>query len=278
MSDTTLKELQKKIMLLEAETKKLESELYEKKDSNSSVLEQKNIENSPEQLLNQNTIFIQENNITDAEKKVVLIGVVGTQAHIGVTHISIQIANILKNNNRQVALAEFNSSGAFDFLKKDSKSPVSDINFKFNNLDFYPHCDLIVLDKIFMGNYEFIVIDFGAFDHNCNKNLFLRCDIKIIISGSKPWELQSLDTIFTSVGQPESYHYCFNFTPDSMLHKIQTGMASLQNIYFLEYSSDPFVVTDSNLFPILSKYLLLPASKKNSIYFNKKKRRATKCI
>lgn len=123
----------------------------------------------------------------------VTIAVIGTQNRVGVTHTAISIAKFLKNKGHKVALIENNDSGDFAEIKnsyEDIKEKKQ--SFIIDGIDFYPYSEKVTITDILdMENYNYAVIDMGQYK-KADFNEFKRSNKRIVVSGTKMWELQGL--------------------------------------------------------------------------------------
>lgn len=171
------------------------------------------------------------------------IGFTGTQPRIGVTHTAIVSANYLKDKGYKVALIEekSNKNKCFEYIKNSFDTTGDEEYFNINQIDYYPDFDIKNIFKILTKNYNFVLIDFGLFNMEFIAE-FNRCVIPIIITGSKPWEIDNINKIFECIPEDDlkEYSYIFNFTDESEHKSIIDGMGTLQKVFFSDYSPDPF--------------------------------------
>lgn len=183
---------------------------------------------------------------TEVKKTVnkVMLGMVGTQRRIGTTHNAMILANWLRKKGYMVALAEMNQHHSFEEISANMDLRVAeDGTFTHNGVDFYPDVNESKLATILGKSYNFIIIDFGNFIQ-CDRVSFNKCDVRIVVAGSKAWEMPSVEKFFSLVGELETlkgYHYCFNLTPDSWRADCKSGMGELEQVYFLEYTENPYI-------------------------------------
>lgn len=172
-----------------------------------------------------------------------LIGFIGTQSRIGVTHNAIVSANFLKSKGFKIALIEdaTNTNKCFNKIREAFDIIDSEEFFTLNQIDYYSNYDLTNIYKILTKNYNFVLIDFGIFDKSIVAE-FNRCVIPIVIAGTKPWEVDYMNNLFESVPENElkEYTYLFNFTDKKDQIIVKEGMEVLKNIYFSECIDDPF--------------------------------------
>lgn len=175
-----------------------------------------------------------------------MIGVIGTESNIGVTHNAIVLANYFRKRGFMVALAECNKSKAFEEIRESyEESMFEEGYFTIGGIDIYPSVDDNKMQTILSHSYNVIIADFGAFSEE-NRDSFERCEDKLVITGSKPWEMESINNIFVMASKDvlAKYTFCFNFTQEKDQNEIRKGMGELKNVYFLKYLEDPFTESD----------------------------------
>lgn len=171
-----------------------------------------------------------------------MIGIAGVETNIGVTHNAILLANFFRKNGFMVALVEMNTSGAFDRICIDyGEKKFQEGYFTLNGIDFYADVQTDELPKVLEHSYNVILIDFGSYG-NCDRILFERCEDRLIIAGSKSWEMEAADRVFEQASKDVlmKYIFCFNFTPETDYEAIRNGMGKIENVHFLKYTIDPF--------------------------------------
>ena len=178
----------------------------------------------------------------------VLIGLTSSGAGQGCTHNSIVLANYLRKKGYMVAIAEMNLSKAFSNIQEAYELQMFDDRyFSMEGIDYYPDTTSENLGSILGKTYNFILCDFGAYDM-ADRVSFGKCDIRIVVAGTKPWEMPAIDSVFQSTDQEalKSFYYCFNLVPKLQQVDVKAGMCELSNVYFLNYTEDPFKESDFN--------------------------------
>jgi hypothetical protein len=179
--------------------------------------------------INRSAIQIKEKTVTVTKEKIVgnvVVAVAGTMSRIGTTHTVLSIAEFLKNLNFRVAVVEYHQSNHFNLIKEGYEDIEDNVSyFNLNGLDYYPYSNDINLLDIIQQDYNYIVMDMGKFD-NCDKIEFKRSNARIIVSGSKSWELTELELILR---QEDSFTnskniYYFNFTDVDTFNDINESM------------------------------------------------------
>lgn len=224
----------------------------------------------------------------DGEKKVIkteikqtvnkiLIGIAGSEKRIGVTHNSIILANYLRKRGFMVALAEYGKGrGVFNSICAAFEERLFDnAYFSMNGVDFYSEVDDTGLGSILGKSYNFVIVDFGKFA-DCDQVTFNKCHVRLVITGSKPWECESIYSIFQSMPEDtlKLYHFCFNFTEKKLRTDVQKGMSVLQNIHFLNILEDPFSAYEfADAENILAQYMPLKTQNEKRRLFGRKDKR-----
>lgn len=190
----------------------------------------------------------------------ILIGVAGAGARAGCTHNSIVFANFLRQKGYMVAVAEMNPSGAFEQICEVQQAKMlPEGYFAMKGVDFYPAVDNEKLLNVAGKLYNFILIDFGDY-MRADRLQYHKCDVRLILAGAKPWETAALLPVFQDVEEDvlKLLHFCFLFTGSEKAWQkdLLESMDPLENVYFPEYTENPF---ESSHFPegnaILKDYL-----------------------
>ncbi len=191
-----------------------------------------------------------------------MIGICGTERNIGVTHNAIVLANYFRKKGFMVALAEMNDSGAFEAICSDfEEKKFEEGYFTLNGVDYYPDMvrmetqtqdmqPALVIDEeklqlMQAHSYNVILLDFGFYSEQ-NRDAFERCEDRLMIAGSKPWELAAVNRVFANASKDVlmKYIFCFNFTQENEHEAIRKGMGELRSVHFLKYAKDPFSESD----------------------------------
>lgn len=200
----------------------------------------------------------------------ILVGIAGAAPRMGSTHNSIVAANYLRKNNQMTAILEMNGTRAFEKICEAQRAKMFEEGyFSLRGVDYYPECGRERVTAISGKLYNFIILDFGDY-RQADKILFNQCGVRMIFAGTKPWEMDALETVFQEQEEDvlKAYHFCFLGTTSGRIQKeIMEHMKPLENVWFPRQTEDPF---GSDLFPeaeqIFKEYL------KSSIKPKEKKR------
>lgn len=204
----------------------------------------------------------------------VLIGIAGSEKRIGVTHNGIVLANYLRKRGFMVALVEYGERKVFESIQESfGEKLLDEMYFSLNGVDYYGNADENLLGSVLGKSYNFVLVDFGVFEE-CDKVTFNKCNARLIIAGSKPWEVERINSVFGAVPEEtlQMYHFCFNFTKENLRSEIRKGMAVLEQVHFLNILEDPFSAYDfAEAEEILKEYMPVKAAEKKKGLFKRKK-------
>lgn len=206
---------------------------------------------------------IEENIVVKTEIKQtvnkVVLGIAGSQPRIGVTHYTIMLATYLRKRGYMVAVVEYNLQKAFESICESAgcKYFPEEGYFNFEGIDYYPSASQERLAGAIGKCYNFILVDFGEF-HTCDQITYNKSDVKFILAGAKPWEVERVNQIFSQVSKETltTYQYIFNFTDPKDRKDIEEGMSILNQVFFIEYAINPFTFHElQDVENILKEYM-----------------------
>lgn len=227
--------------------------------------------------INQTTKVIKENFIK--VKQTVSIGIAGVERHIGATTLAINLTKYLseltnikacyiENNNHESII---NLATNKDAIRSEAMNRIS-----------YKGIDLFIKPKnmsdILSNNYNFYIYDYGAFNEMTDEERmsFLTRDLKVLVSGSKQWELPNLIDTFEIIGMDINTYLVFNFTKDSERENFRNSLGGYwkERTTFSEYVPEPFEVKNKYFFEnIVKPYLINTDIKEKKKKFNLFKKR-----
>lgn len=230
--------------------------------------------------INQTTKVIKENFIK--VKQTVSIGIAGVERHIGATTLAINLTKYLseliniracyiENNNHESII---NLATNKDAIRSEAMNKIS-----------YKGIDLFIKPKnmsdILSNNYNFYIYDYGAFNKMTDEERmsFLTRDLKVLVSGSKQWELPNLIDTFEIIGMDINTYLVFNFTIESERENFRNSLGGYwkERTTFSEYVPEPFEVKNKYFFEnIVKPYLINTDIKEKKKKFNFFKKRGKK--
>lgn len=142
------------------------------------------------------------------------ISIAGTQSRIGVTHISLALADFLNKSGYQALYKEENHSEAIFQLKKHCKRiREKEGTYYYNSIEMRPNYGgAVTYEK---GNYPFVIHDFGIITED-NVREYKKGQILFLVGGIKEWEIDKTKDVqkFLCFEEIESLIYLINFTEE----------------------------------------------------------------
>ena len=155
-------------------------------------------------------------------KEFINVGIAGTENHIGTTHNALLITKFLKSIGFKVCYLETTEEPKIFTLKENPTSMFNDRKnqLQFMGINMYSGYDLSV---VMSSKYDFYVFDLGVLSGK-NKASFLMRDIKILVSGSKLWELPKLENAKEMLGS-NTVNILLNFSETEYVENpFETGV------------------------------------------------------
>lgn len=219
------------------------------------------------------TVETVKRNIPAVSKSMITIGVCGIEPHIGTTHHAMALTAFLTHNGEKACYLESNIHGDIQKMLDiyaGSKSTVRDDgSILWKGITIYHNYSF--LDVLGKGN-RFYVYDYGAC-RDITSQEFAANDIKILVSGGKPWEFYNYNKVISSIGLLPDLYTIMNFSVPK-----QQSMLFLDEYkdktYYAEYAPD--ILEDNSNYGIyeniLSHYLKSQENEQRSNLSKMKKR------
>lgn len=196
------------------------------------------------------TKWIIENDITETTKKKkvkefekivikkqlvgkVVIGLIGTHAKVGTTHLGILLVNFLRRKGFSVAFLQLNNSNDVEkFLKSYDDVLSKDGYYSLRSVDYYLYNDDFNINIPYKRNYDFFVLDAGVYNTK-NKLLdeYERAIIKGVITTAREWEISYLENFLSKTENNYQYDFLFNFADEELFKYIRSNM-NTENIHY----------------------------------------------
>ena len=198
-----------------------------------------------------------------------MVSVGGACSRMGTTTIAMQLVKHLLYCNKKACYIEVNSSGFLeDLMAAYNPDTIEEEKGKvtFGNVDMYWRQDLI--PEILHMDYEYFIYDYGAFKRpDFNKISFLEKEIKIMVLGANPGEIQCSTELIRSIFY-QDVQYIYNLTSSADQKDILELMEDkADQTYFSEYCPDMFHYVPASfyekIFPKLEPKEEEPAKKKS---------------
>lgn len=172
-----------------------------------------------------------------------VIGLMGVHHGAGVTHTGLLLAFYMGEElGKRTAFLECNChhdlllvQEAYEWSREQADS------FCFHKITFYKDIVSDRLPELLNEDYECLILDFGT-DFATNRDEFLRCETKIILSGSAPWEQEKLNRFVHSIRLikgSENWHF---LTAHAQLRNLSRLNKRLErHIHSIPYNPNPIV-------------------------------------
>lgn len=158
----------------------------------------------------------------------VVIGVAGTLKRIGTTFTVLSLASYLSESFK-VAVVEVGGEAPI-FLSILNSYDVhldKDKSFFYKNVRYFPYMKDFNMPALMTYDFDYIILDLGLYE-NCNKNEFWRSQLRVLLCGSKVWELSPLEMFFKENDRNDIVNYIFSFTEDNAFRDISKSISPLK--------------------------------------------------
>jgi hypothetical protein len=184
--------------------------------------------------------------------KKIKIGVCGSLQRIGATHHAISITKYLCDNNQRACYIEANDHNEVKYFADwIDNVKIGKNYYEYNNIKMY--CHSVTNSEMMSKPYNYYIYDFGELEE-INFKSFNACNIKIIITGGKPWELMSYGKLYANNTGLSEVYTTMNFVPDSSKAEL-SQMFKETKLCFSEYSPDMFNTLNDEIYnKILEDY------------------------
>ena len=181
-----------------------------------------------------------------------VIGILGTHKGCGVTHLGIMLANYLSNYmGYKTAFLECYPQKDIQYLQnyvyRDDVAAKKLEMFKIHHVSYHRSVKEQTLPEVIGDSYDGVILDLGS-DFVRNRNEFLRCDKRIVVSSLSAWKRHELDQFIKNNSYIKSSRQWLYMTPFSRNRDIKEASKDFhQKIYGIPYEADPFAISKSTL-------------------------------
>lgn len=190
------------------------------------------------------------------KKYTVTVGITGTAAHVGVTHLSIMLANYLASKEKcKVALVDRSQSHTLEILQQllnDTENQMCGINcFQMYGVDYYSDADQKEIANILQLGYDYIVLDFGNVWRKQYDYEILRCHIRIIIGSCCEWQQAGFTKLMEQPPIPEdcgTWQYAAFLGIESVRRQLEKRYHI--HIHKIPFEEDPFQLHRTHFEPL----------------------------
>lgn len=139
-----------------------------------------------------------------------IIGVIGMGRAVGVTHLSILMANYFSGwQARTVALLEWGDQKDFSRMElkvtgRQRKGKV----YRLLDVDYYKHAGPDELAACLNKGYQHVILDFGCMGEE-NKTEFYRCQKKLLVASFSEWQEEAFWEFYKTEYQAEQKSWIY---------------------------------------------------------------------
>lgn len=181
----------------------------------------------------------QGNHFHVKQNRFLRIALAGSQPRIGVTHLALRLSLHLINQGFRCLYQEENHSQGV----RTVKACYEDVDFR-KGIPVIRRIPMLASDSGTapdLENYDVTILDFGSLSED-NLPEFLNADIKLLILGSKDWELPYSEQAIKLTAEYKDINYLFNFISGSQFQQIMKSMGQ-KNCSRIPYEPDPYAKT-----------------------------------
>ena len=174
-------------------------------------------------------------------KPQVSVGIMGYEHGMGVTHLSIALADYTSHwLHARTAVVEY---GERDTLAGLSATGVAE-NFRRDGVDYFPAATSRDLGFIYNMNYEYIIQDLGCDSRSAREEL-MRCSRKLVVGSLCPWRKRAyydyIQRLLKNMGNSDIFTFLALFEDKIEIKKCRRACkVQVKSIPFME---DPFCVS-----------------------------------
>ena len=136
-------------------------------------------------------------------KQLLTVAISGTQNHIGVTTQALLLCKFFNERGLKACYVCANNSSDIEELQILSGKELNKGMFQYGGIDIYTKDEKI---SAMAYGYDVYIYDYGVLTDN-NINLFLKNDKRIIVGGSKLWEIRKIFLSFERLKEVEDVYY-----------------------------------------------------------------------
>lgn len=164
--------------------------------------------------------------------KNIKIAVAGVSSKVGTTTAAFNMTKFLFEIGAKISYTEANGNEHLKEIAAYYEFAKVENYYKYNGIEYYPN-------KQFPDSYNFNIFDLGSLNSG-NVSIFNSCDIKVLCSRSKPYELIDLHKALTILNEGK-FNILFSLTVETEKVKIRKRFeSSTYEDHFQEYSPDLF--------------------------------------
>lgn len=170
-------------------------------------------------------------------KQLLTVAVASTQEHIGATTQALLLCNFFNERGLKACYLCANDKSDITELRENTKSKLTNGMFQYFGIDIYDKSENI---NAMTYGYDVYVYDYGMLKDS-NFNFFMKNDKKIIVGGSKLWEIRNTFLTALKLKDFKDIFYIITHCPEEDKKALTTNLSDVKKrLFFSEYSPSPF--------------------------------------
>lgn len=183
-------------------------------------------------------------------KQLLTVAIAGTQEHIGATTQALLLCKFFNDRGLKACYICANNSEDIKELQDNLGKTLTNGMFQYKDIDIYDKNEKITAMAY---GYDVYIYDYGVLNTN-NLELFINNDKRIIVGGSKLWEIKNIFFTFTELKDLEDVYYIITHCPIEEKNTVTSNMGKFKKkTYFSEYAPNPFEIKNSEIFQEIFK-------------------------
>ncbi len=170
-------------------------------------------------------------------KQLLTVAIAGTQSHIGTTTQAFLLCRFFNERGLKACYVCANNNTDIEELRLNLNKELNNGMFQYSNIDIYDKNEKI---SAMAYGYDVYIYDYGVLT-NDNLDLFITNDKRIIVSGSKLWEIQAIFKSFMKLKKLDDVFYIISHCPNDEKNFLISNMGKYKKkTFFSEYAPNPF--------------------------------------
>lgn len=183
-------------------------------------------------------------------KQLLTIAVAGTQSHIGTTTQAFLLCKFFNERGLKACYVCANENEDIEWLKKWSGAVIKKDMFVYSGIDIYSKNEKISAMSL---GYDVYIYDYGVLNDS-NVELFLKNDKRIIVGGSKYWELMNIFYAINRIQKLPDVYFIISHCPVEDKNSLSSNLKDYKKrTFFSEYAPNPFEMKNSEIFQSIFK-------------------------
>lgn len=180
-----------------------------------------------------------------------VVGIMGVCRGVGTTHLTLLLANCMTNGIKvKTAVVEYNDHNHYLGILKESGIHRENISeFTYGGIDFYRNVREEQLSELIVCGYDMVIIDMQYGQKDAMRE-FLRCDLRVVVSGLNLWQTGALKTFLKNERLSPSLYVCASHSCNSELAKIIQKEYGIK-VKDIPTEKNPFQVSAEGFYDIL---------------------------